>query len=505
MRCRFRFRPDNGMTVVAHGSVQVYGQQGRYQLYVDRLEPSGVGALALGVEQLKQRLSAEGLFDERAQAPAAVAAATSRRGHIAQRRRVARRVHRDRSAAHRASAMVLSPATVQGDGAVETLIRALQRADQVRDADVILLVRGGGSLEDLIAFNSEVARARDPGDTTPGRDRRRAMRPTRRSPTSPRTAAPQRRRPRRSWSRRTSPCCAMTSPRASARLGVAIAGLVSVRRDRVHIASLRLRQALMQETSLKRRALDHQTSRFAVAHPSRRVEIERLRLQRASERLQEATVRVTVARRAALTTRTARLATLSPRRTLERGYSITSDADGRVLTDAATVPPGARLRTVLRHGSLESIVDRVDAESPRRRRTDVRFQAGIGRPMTLRSGGGRHHGTDVRGGPGRARHPDHQARGRQHRARGGDRRVRAGSGARPALRRAARAHRAAGESARGQREWRHRRAPAGGRRAPPRRKLVARPSPVVRHGRPHASDRSRRRPFLTARIHTDVV
>jgi exodeoxyribonuclease VII large subunit len=144
-----------------------------------------------------------------------------------------------------------------------------------------------------------------------------------------------------------------------ARLGVAIAGLVGARRDRIEIVSLRLRGALMQETSLKRRELDRQTSRFAVAHPSRRVEIERLRLHRASERLQEASVRVTVARRAALTTRGARLAALSPRRTLERGYSITSDSDGRVLTDASTVPAGARLRTVLRLGSLESTVDRI--------------------------------------------------------------------------------------------------------------------------------------------------
>jgi exodeoxyribonuclease VII large subunit len=149
-----------------------------------------------------------------------------------------------------------------------------------------------------------------------------------------------------------------------ARLGLAIAGLVSVRRDRVHISSLRLRQALMQEASLKRRALDNQTSRFALAHPSRRVEIERLRLGRSSERLQEAAVRVTVASRAALTTRTARLAALSPRRTLERGYSITSDADGRVLTDAAALPVGARLRTVLGHGRVESTVVRVEPDSP---------------------------------------------------------------------------------------------------------------------------------------------
>jgi exodeoxyribonuclease VII large subunit len=141
---------------------------------------------------------------------------------------------------------------------------------------------------------------------------------------------------------------------------LAIAGAVEARRNRVRIASLRLRQALMQEASIKRRALDHQTSRLAIAHPSRRVEIERMRLSRAAERLHAATVRLAVARRAALATRSARLATLSPRRTLERGYSITSDQEGRVLTAAARAPVGTRLRTVLQHGALESIVDRAE-------------------------------------------------------------------------------------------------------------------------------------------------
>ena len=112
------------MTVVAHGSVQVYEQQGRYQLYVDRLEPSGVGALALGIEQLKQRLSAEGLFDERRKRrlpllPRRVVVVTSRSG--AALRDVCTVI------ARRAPCIgvVLSPATVQGDGAVETLVRAL--------------------------------------------------------------------------------------------------------------------------------------------------------------------------------------------------------------------------------------------------------------------------------------------------------------------------------------------------------------------------------------------
>jgi len=353
------FRPDNGMTVVAHGSVQVYGQQGRYQLYVDRLEPSGVGALALGIEQLKKRLSAEGLFDERRKRrlpllPRRVVVVTSRSG--AALRDVCTVI------ARRAPCIgvVLSPATVQGDGAVETLIRALQRSDRVPDADVILLVRGGGSLEDLIAFNSEtLARAirstRLPVVTGVGHET---------DTTVADLAADRRAATPSAAAELVAPSVVLLKDDVAARrarLGMAITALVSVGHDRVHIASLRLRQALMQEASLKRRALDRQASRFAVAHPSRRVEIERLRLNRATERLQEATVRVTVARRAALTTRTARLAALSPRRTLERGYSITSDADGQVLTDASTVAPGARLRTVLRHGSLESTVERIDA------------------------------------------------------------------------------------------------------------------------------------------------
>lgn len=354
------FRPTDGMKVVAHGSIQLYEQQGRYQLYVDRLEPSGVGALALGVEQLKQRLSAEGLFDERLKRalpllPRRVVVVTSRSG--AALRDVCTVI------ARRAPCIgvVLSPATVQGEGAVETLVRALQRADRVRHADAILLVRGGGSLEDLMAFNSEplarairatrlpvVAGIGHETDTTVAdlAADRRAATPS---------AAAELVAPNVSLLRRDVAA-------RDARLALAITGAVAVRRDHVRIASLRLRQALMQEASIKRRALDQQTSRLAVAHPSRRVEIERMRLARASERLHGAAVRVTVAGRAALATRSARLAGLSPHRTLERGYSITSDQDGRVITDAATAPAGTRLRTVLRHGSLASTVDAVIPE-----------------------------------------------------------------------------------------------------------------------------------------------
>ena len=156
---RVPFAPENGMTVVAHGQVSVYAQQGRYQLVVDRLEPSGVGALALAVEQRKRTLAAEGLFDQRHKRalpllPARVAVVTSRTGAA---------LHDVVTVLGRRAPcvdVVFSSATVQGEGAAETIVAALRRAGRARGVEVVLLVRGGGSLEDLMAFNDEaVARA----------------------------------------------------------------------------------------------------------------------------------------------------------------------------------------------------------------------------------------------------------------------------------------------------------------------------------------------------------
>ena len=184
-RAEIPFRPDNGMTVIVHGRIEVYDAQGRYQLYADRLEPSGIGALALAVEQRRRALAAEGLFDEARKRPLPllprrVVVVTSRSG--AALRDVLTVMRRRAPSVD----LVLSPATVQGDGAVETLVLALERAQGVRGAEVVLLVRGGGSLEDLMAFNDErLARAIRAGGCpwSPGS----ATRPTPPSPTWLRT------------------------------------------------------------------------------------------------------------------------------------------------------------------------------------------------------------------------------------------------------------------------------------------------------------------------------
>lgn len=151
---RLRFRPEDGMKVIAHGRVSVYGATGQYQLYADDLQPDGAGALALQFEQLKRKLEAEGLFSQDRKRPLPefplrVGVITSPTGAA---------VHDIRNVLGRrfpAAEMILFPSAVQGAEAPEQLILGLEFFGQTGIVDVIILGRGGGSAEDLWAFNDE--------------------------------------------------------------------------------------------------------------------------------------------------------------------------------------------------------------------------------------------------------------------------------------------------------------------------------------------------------------
>ena len=150
---RVRFRPDEGLEVLALARPSVYTPQGRYQLVVEALEPKGAGAAALALRQLRERLAAEGLFDEeRKQAlpglPKRIGIVTSREGAAL---RDVLRVLRRRFAG---VDVLLAPALVQGPDAPEEIVAGLWALD-ARGLDVILLVRGGGAREDLAAFDDE--------------------------------------------------------------------------------------------------------------------------------------------------------------------------------------------------------------------------------------------------------------------------------------------------------------------------------------------------------------
>jgi len=152
---RLRFQPEDGQEVLVQGSLDVYPPHGRYQMVIRRLEPLGEGALRLAFEQLRRKLEAEGLFDPARKRPLPplpkrIALVTSRTG-AAVRDMVTVITRRFPNVA-----ILLVPARVQGEGSAREIATALHRADTRARADVIIVGRGGGSLEDLWAFNEEV-------------------------------------------------------------------------------------------------------------------------------------------------------------------------------------------------------------------------------------------------------------------------------------------------------------------------------------------------------------
>jgi exodeoxyribonuclease VII large subunit len=154
-----KFRPEDGIKVTVRGSISVYEQRGEYQIYVESMEPVGRGALQLAFEQLKKRLQAEGLFDAARKKPlpllpSRIGVITSPAGAAVRDivRILTRRFHN----VH----LTIFPVRVQGGGAAEEIVRGLNYFNQKKLVDVLIVARGGGSMEDLWSFNEEiVARA----------------------------------------------------------------------------------------------------------------------------------------------------------------------------------------------------------------------------------------------------------------------------------------------------------------------------------------------------------
>lgn len=150
-----RFTPEDGLTVRARGRLSLYETRGEYQLLVEYLEPVGAGALQLAFEQLKNRLEAEGLFDAQRKRP--VPLFPRRIGVVTSATGAALRdILRVLGRRNRAVSVLVAPARVQGEGAAREIADAIEALNEQRDIDVIIVGRGGGSIEDLWSFNEEV-------------------------------------------------------------------------------------------------------------------------------------------------------------------------------------------------------------------------------------------------------------------------------------------------------------------------------------------------------------
>ncbi len=150
-----KFRPEDGLQVTVRGSISVYEQRGEYQIYVEKIELMGQGALQLAFEQLKKRLEAEGLFDAARKKPlpllpSRIGIITSPKGAAV--RDVVRILTRRFPNVH----LTVYPVRVQGEGSAEEIVKALKFFNQKKFVDVLILARGGGSMEDLWSFNEEI-------------------------------------------------------------------------------------------------------------------------------------------------------------------------------------------------------------------------------------------------------------------------------------------------------------------------------------------------------------
>jgi len=333
---RVRFELEEGLEIVAEAEVSIYAARGDLQLIVRSLEPRGVGALQLAFEQLRRRLEAAGLFDEERKRPLPVH--PRRIGVVTSPTSAAvRDVLKVAGRRFPAIPILVSPCLVQGEEAAGQIVAALERLARVEDVDVILLVRGGGSIEDLQAFNTErVARAiaESPKPVLCGVGHETDV-------TIADLVADAR----------------APTPSAAAMLALpdreALARLVA--RD-----EMRLAEALGKRLEQARSRVERLAQLLRARSPQARITLARTREARARvAALQAIRGRLDRSRRR-LSESAARLDALSPLAVLGRGYAIARrEVDGRIVRRASEVERGDRLAIRLGAGEIGAEVTRV--------------------------------------------------------------------------------------------------------------------------------------------------
>jgi exodeoxyribonuclease VII large subunit len=371
--------PCDGMHVLVRARVSLYEGRGEFQLIVEYLEEAGEGALRRAFEQLKQRLAQEGLFDTShkrplPRLPRRIGLITSASGAV---------LHDIVTTLKRrfpAIAVLLYPVPVQGAGAAEKIAAAIRLAGTRGDCDALIVARGGGSLEDLWAFNEEaVARAIHtcplPIVSAVGHETDVTIADfvaDARAPTP--TAAAEMLSPDwrewdaafRQYRARLAQLLRAQLQQASQRLDWLGARLVHPRNriewlhQRLHGLILRLRLAQGTRHAAIRSRLTALSTRLLHRSPAARVQAQRLQHRHVRQRLDAAARRSLDTARERLGRLAQTLHALSPLATLERGYAIVRHAgSGAVLRDARTVQPGEPVRAQLAHGAIDCRVEKI--------------------------------------------------------------------------------------------------------------------------------------------------
>ena len=333
---KLRFRPESGMGVTAFGRVSVYPRDGAYQLYCTALQPEGLGDLQVAFEQLKAKLSAEGLFDRSHKKPLPVfpekiAIITSSAGAA---------VHdMIRILGHRwpMTKILLLPVRVQGAEAPAEIAGAIRYANEFHVADVIITGRGGGSIEDLWAFNDErVARAIFdsglPVISAVGHE------------------------PDVTISDYVADMRASTPSNAAE---IAVPDWHEML-DMLDSLDIRSRQAMQKKLTQLSQRLKNLAEKRVLTDPGVYLDNRRMELDHMRDRLISAEDRKLSSDKQTFVRLAAALDAMSPLRVLTRGYSLAMDREGRTIKSASALHPGDRLHMRFAEGGAECTVDSVN-------------------------------------------------------------------------------------------------------------------------------------------------
>ena len=329
---KLAFIPENGMKVIVGGRVSAYVRDGQYQIYVDTLEPDGVGALYIAYEQLKAKLGAEGLFDEAKKKPLPrypmrIGVITSPTG--AAIRDIINILGRRFPIAE----VVLYPSLVQGESAAPQLIEGLRYFNEKKNVNVIIIGRGGGSLEDLWAFNSEalvreVAASELPVISAVGHEIDFTLcdfAADRRAPT----------------------------PSAAAEL--AVPERYELKRKLGNVTA-RLELLEGKKLELLRSTLERMKKSRALTDPRNFIDDKRMALGIAEDKLYNRIIFLLERKKSALAGKTAKLDAMNPLSVLSRGYGAAFAADGTVIRSAAQVEKGSDISLMLSDGTVRATV-----------------------------------------------------------------------------------------------------------------------------------------------------
>jgi exodeoxyribonuclease VII large subunit len=374
-----RFQPADGMAVIARGRVTVYEPRGELQLSAEYLEPKGAGALQLAFEQLKQKLAVEGLFDPSRKKP--IPALPRRIGVVTSPRGAAiRDIVNIVCRRHRGLSVLIYPAQVQGEAAAGEVSAGIRYFNRAKNVEVIVVARGGGSLEDLAAFNSEalarVAAASElPLISAIGHETDFTILDfvaDLRAPTPSAAAelviesqqqleqrvATLRRRLARAARYRMLLARQTLTQLAQHAAFARMRDFIGRRQQRLDELAFRLASAERRRLQEYHRRLDTATARVRARDLRRTLQAMRRDLAAHTSALASAARAALMQRRASLHALRGKLETLSPLNILERGYALVFDAQGNLVKDAQQLRPGEEIRARVHRGHIDATVTR---------------------------------------------------------------------------------------------------------------------------------------------------